>query len=236
MPPRRRGRAARRETRSRPRSGPLPTRPGRRRAPTRRAWRPRGGAPSRGGGAGAGPAGNGRRAGCAHRSRTAARRQADLDPRAERAPDPTQRAAVQLDGVACDDQTVTAARLPRARADIEERAASGRPRGRARRPRRDSPLMRPVTVTGPRPCSTAFATRLSSACVRRMAYPCTCVAPARQSRATWPGAARHATRSTRRRLVPRPPGGRPTRACRTARTGKAPRAASRSLATSSARS
>ena len=47
-------------------------------------------------------------------------------PEPQRTPDVAQRAAVQLDGVACDDQTVTAARLPGARAHVEERPASGR--------------------------------------------------------------------------------------------------------------
>ena len=66
--------------------------------------------------------GNGRRAGSFHRSRPGPRRQPDLDPRAQRTPDRAQRAAVQLDGVARDNQPVTAARLPGARANVEKRA------------------------------------------------------------------------------------------------------------------
>ena len=169
--------------RPRPRSGPPPKRPGRRRSPTRRAWR------------------RARRRGVTawqRRSPTCGERQAcrkfppeparpppAAGPRspAQRTPDRAQRAAVQLDGVARDNQPVTAARLPGARANVE----SGRIRPAPRSSTQTEtwlPLMRPVTVTGPRPCSTAFATRLSSACVSRIGYPVNARHPARQSSAT----------------------------------------------------
>ena len=71
--------------------------------------------------------GDSRCAGRGHRSRIGPRREPDLDPRAEWTPDRTQGAAVQLHGVARDDQTMTAARLPGARANVEQRPHQARP-------------------------------------------------------------------------------------------------------------
>ena len=234
-----RARAARPETRRRPRSDPPRKPPARRRPPTRRASRRRGGAASRGGGAGARPARDRRRARRARRSR------AGPPPAAgPRSPNPTDPGPCRsvppcsLDGVACD--------RPDRDRGAPARSAGGTstsgphqtgPAVEYRRPRRAAAHAARHGHRA-RPCSTAFATRLSSAWASRIGISAARAPRRRASRARPAGAPSgidtfQASTTRRRDLL----GGPPTRGARTDRTGK--RAARRLevlVATNSARS